>query len=133
MTCTINRPHCSTCGSTDPADLYEGDQGYTACCNEPVELNSDDCSGGHDQEDAMTDQPTTPEVPKPAPRKAPAKKATPAKKKEFAPIVKENGKLDHTNCGHDRTPKGRAACRAEQSKPASSVAKKITAAVKTTS
>lgn len=27
---------CSQCGSTDYEDLYLGDQGYSACCNEPV-------------------------------------------------------------------------------------------------
>lgn len=30
-------PHCQNCGSTDREDLTTGDQGYTACCNEPVE------------------------------------------------------------------------------------------------
>jgi hypothetical protein len=28
---------CSLCGSTDREDLETGDQGYTACCNEPIE------------------------------------------------------------------------------------------------
>lgn len=28
--------HCESCGSTDLEDLTTGDQGYTACCNEPV-------------------------------------------------------------------------------------------------
>jgi len=119
VTCTINRPHCSTCGSTDPANLYEGDQGYTACCNEPVELNANDCSGGHDQEDTMTQQPTTNVTPitkKPAPRKT-AAKAAPTKK-EFNPTLTDKGRLDHTNCSHPRDPKGRAACRAEYAKAA---------------
>jgi hypothetical protein len=31
--CTINEWHCENCGSTDVEDL-DGDQGYTACCNE---------------------------------------------------------------------------------------------------
>ncbi|MEU4692291.1 hypothetical protein [Actinoplanes sp. NPDC023714] len=75
----------------------------------------------------MTDQPTTPateaaatpEVPateaKPkTTRRAPAKKA-PAKK-EFAPKVTESGRLDHSDCGHERTAKGRSACRAEYAK-----------------
>jgi hypothetical protein len=26
-------------------------------------------------------------------------------------VTKQNGRIDHTNCGHDRTPKARAACR----------------------
>ena len=30
--------HCERCGSTDSEDLYTGDQGYSACCNEPVIL-----------------------------------------------------------------------------------------------
>lgn len=28
--------HCSLCGSTSWENLNTGDQGYTACCNEPV-------------------------------------------------------------------------------------------------
>ena len=32
--------HCESCGSTDVEDLTTGDQGYTACCNEPI------CHGG---------------------------------------------------------------------------------------
>lgn len=28
--------HCSLCLSTDYEDLHTGDQGYTACCNEPI-------------------------------------------------------------------------------------------------
>lgn len=44
MTTTQNPtgPHCEQCGSTDPEDLNEGDQGYSACCNECI------CWGGHD-------------------------------------------------------------------------------------
>jgi len=55
---------------------------------------------------------TTPDTPakKVPTRKAPAKKA-PAKP-EFAPTVNDRGRLDHTACGHPRTPAGRAACRA---------------------
>lgn len=45
--CTINTPHCQLCGSTDYEDLNAGDQGYTACCNEPVECDSRHCPGGH--------------------------------------------------------------------------------------
>lgn len=33
---TPKGPHCENCGSTDAEDLYHGDQGYTACCNECV-------------------------------------------------------------------------------------------------
>jgi len=32
----IDGPHCQQCGSTDTEDLWGGDQGYTACCNELV-------------------------------------------------------------------------------------------------
>jgi len=28
--------HCQLCLSTDPEDMVTGDQGYSACCNEPV-------------------------------------------------------------------------------------------------
>lgn len=28
--------YCTGCGSTDREDLTTGDQGYSACCNEPV-------------------------------------------------------------------------------------------------
>lgn len=45
--CTINQAHCQLCGSTDYEDLSTGDQGYTACCNEPVESGSRSCRGGH--------------------------------------------------------------------------------------
>lgn len=36
----MDAPHCESCGSTDHQDLEDGDQGYTACCNELV------CHGG---------------------------------------------------------------------------------------
>lgn len=53
-------------------------------------------------------------------RKAPASRKTAPKKapvkKEFAPKVTDTGRLDHTDCGHDRTPKGRTACRVEHAK-----------------
>lgn len=32
--------HCSQCGSSSPDSVRGGDQGYSACCNEPV------CPGG---------------------------------------------------------------------------------------
>jgi hypothetical protein len=32
-----NLPRCSQCHSTDREDLTTGDQGYSACCNEPIE------------------------------------------------------------------------------------------------
>jgi hypothetical protein len=32
----IREDHCQNCGSTDNYNLSQGDQGYTACCNEPV-------------------------------------------------------------------------------------------------
>ena len=33
---TNSTTHCSLCLSTDHEDLHTGDQGYTACCNEPL-------------------------------------------------------------------------------------------------
>lgn len=39
--------HCSQCASTDYEDLYTGDQGYTACCNEPV-CGRDNCTVDED-------------------------------------------------------------------------------------
>ncbi len=67
----------------------------------------------------MTDQPTTPDTSaKPAADATPAKPArrAPAKKapvkKEFAPKVTNSGRMDHTDCEHERTMKGRTACRA---------------------
>lgn len=62
--------------------------------------------------DAVTTGDTTA---KPKPRRAPAKKKAPAKV-EFAPIVKDNGRLDHSACGHPRDMKGRTACRAFMAK-----------------
>lgn len=94
-------------------------------------LHPRDDNGGHHDPRSTTDAKPTTTAPKPAPRKtattptagatlttrkAPAKKA-PAKK-EFAPTFTDKGRLDHTNCGHDRTPKGRTACRAEAAKAA---------------
>lgn len=35
--------HCENCGSREFEDLYLGDQGYTACCNEPV-CHYDNCT-----------------------------------------------------------------------------------------
>jgi hypothetical protein len=32
----ITEPHCEMCGSTDYENTMYGDQGYSACCNEPV-------------------------------------------------------------------------------------------------
>ena len=32
----MSTPHCESCGSTDGQDLHDGDQGYTACCNELI-------------------------------------------------------------------------------------------------
>lgn len=36
--CNVSGPHCETCGTTDYEDLFgpDTDDGYTACCNEPV-------------------------------------------------------------------------------------------------
>jgi ribosomal protein L37E len=46
------KPHCQQCGSTDREDLYHGDQGYTACCNERVvtHCNPRDCGHLDDSE-----------------------------------------------------------------------------------
>lgn len=61
---------------------------------------------------------TTEETPakKPRTRKtaAPtiAKAADPESKPEFAPSLTPTGRLDHSNCGHPRTPAGRQSCRA---------------------
>lgn len=33
---SVGKPHCSNCGISDYEALYTGDQGYTACCNEPL-------------------------------------------------------------------------------------------------
>ncbi|MFJ6198837.1 hypothetical protein [Micromonospora sp. NPDC092111] len=49
-------------------------------------------------------------------------KAT-AAKPEFAPKVNDKGRLDHSDCGHDRTLAGRSACRANH-KAAQEAAKK---------
>jgi len=36
MTKISQQDHCSNCGTTDYESLHTGDQGFTACCNEPV-------------------------------------------------------------------------------------------------
>lgn len=50
--CNITADHCQLCGSTDHEDMVTGDQGYTACCNEPV-TNAGYCRNGddHNQKD----------------------------------------------------------------------------------
>jgi hypothetical protein len=63
-----------------------------------------------------TDDATTTPTTTPAKKAATPRKAAPKAKKEFAPKVTETGRLDHADCGHDRTPKGRAACRAAHAK-----------------
>lgn len=42
--CNLDMAHCSACGSTDDLD---GDEGYTACCNQRVENGSFYCAGNH--------------------------------------------------------------------------------------
>lgn len=49
-------------------------------------------------------------------KKTTARKTAPKKPAEFAPTVTDKGRLDHSTCGHERTPKGRAACRAAAAK-----------------
>ena len=44
--CTIQGLHCESCGSTDYDDLENGDQGYSACCNEIVSTTHD-CRNHH--------------------------------------------------------------------------------------
>ncbi|MEV0810302.1 hypothetical protein [Micromonospora sp. NPDC050200] len=51
------------------------------------------------------------------PKRTPPKKAT-AAKPEFAPKVKDSGRLDHSDCEHPRTLAGRNACRANHAKAA---------------
>lgn len=43
--CDIKMDHCENCGSTDPEDL-DGDDGYSACCNEGI-VNNKECNGNH--------------------------------------------------------------------------------------
>lgn len=44
--CRITGPHCSLCGSVDLEDIeYGADEGYSACCNEPV--TSGPCGDQH--------------------------------------------------------------------------------------
>ncbi|MFF5181761.1 hypothetical protein ACFY2Q_27345 [Micromonospora sp. NPDC000316] len=59
---------------------------------------------------------------KPTTRKPAAKKAAPAKP-EFAPRVTDKGRLDHSDCGHERTLAGRSACRANHAKKAAEATK----------
>jgi hypothetical protein len=46
-TCTVKGQHCENCGSTDYEDLFCGDQGYTACCNELVSYSAAECRNHH--------------------------------------------------------------------------------------
>jgi hypothetical protein len=46
MSCKTAASHCENCGSTNDLD---GDQGYTACCNELV-TDGRSCNGGHEHE-----------------------------------------------------------------------------------
>lgn len=62
--------------------------------------------------------PTAAEATKTAPvtkaKKTIAKKSDATTKPEFAPMVTDSGRLDHSTCGHPRTLAGRTACRAAQ-------------------
>ncbi|MEU2661214.1 hypothetical protein [Micromonospora sp. NPDC007220] len=60
----------------------------------------------------MTDQPPAPDAKPTTAKKTPVKNAAPDAKPEFAPKVTDKGRLDHSDCGHPRDLKGRAACRA---------------------
>ncbi|MBM0259365.1 hypothetical protein [Micromonospora sp. 4G55] len=65
----------------------------------------------------VSEHPTTDPEAKPTTRKRTTKaKATPAAKPEFAPKVNDKGRLDHSDCGHERTLAGRSACRAAYAK-----------------
>jgi hypothetical protein len=65
-----------------------------------------------------TTTPAEPKNPATAPKPAVATKKTIARKSdattkpEFAPVVGDNGRLNHAGCGHPRTMAGRTACRA---------------------
>jgi hypothetical protein len=45
-------------------------------------------------------------------KKTIARKADATANPEFAPVVGDNGRLNHAGCGHPRTMAGRTACRA---------------------
>ncbi|MEH1098200.1 hypothetical protein [Micromonospora sp. CPCC 205561] len=66
----------------------------------------------------MTDPTTADANPTPA-KKAKATAAEP----EFAPKVTDKGRLDHSDCGHERTLAGRSACRANHKAAQESAAK----------
>ena len=120
---------CTHCGSTDVEDVTTGDQGYSACCNEPVEFG------------------TAPK--KPAATKKPAVRETNicdgcgkarelfhhdatglavctaceqryAKTESFQPRVTSS----HADCGHPSTKSARAICRRDRAKLAAEAAAK---------
>lgn len=41
--CILTVDHCQLCGEVNPTE----DDGYTACCNEPVEPDNLTCDGHH--------------------------------------------------------------------------------------
>lgn len=45
--CTITASHCENCGSTDYDSVNNGDQGYSACCNEIVAFDNTFCRNHH--------------------------------------------------------------------------------------
>jgi hypothetical protein len=49
--CTETRIHCSNCGSTNQEEVgfevRQRNEGYSDCCNEPVEWGARDCRNHH--------------------------------------------------------------------------------------
>jgi hypothetical protein len=46
-TCQIHEAHCENCGSTDYENVFLGEDGYTACCNECISYGPSDCRNHH--------------------------------------------------------------------------------------
>ena len=106
--CTTDVAHCTQCGSANLEDVTTGDQGYSACCNEPVSHGI--CFDSH------------PDVYGQAVRNYAAKNPAierrirnyAAKKPAAKPASSKPAPMSHANCSHESTPAARRACRASR-------------------
>ena len=109
--CTTDVAHCTQCGSANLEDVTTGDQGYSACCNEPVAIGL--CLESHPDVygeairnyslSASTMAALERQTRKPAAKKPAAK-----------PASSKPAPMSHANCSHESTPAARRACRASR-------------------
>jgi len=116
--CTTDVAHCTNCGSANLEDVTTGDQGYSACCNEPIAAGP--CADRHPDvygeairnygsrskgtEAHWFSDTVTLDEPKPR-----------AKRQSHTDAgLTDHPKMSHANCSHESTPAARRACRASR-------------------